>query len=105
VGPIWHANFSPDGRTILFTRIKDAGPNGGPELWSVPVGGGKTSLLLRLPSVHNNAAFGTYSPDGSIAYRRTQYDGLDATQMTDGVCGSPTATGAVAGPCRTGGAG
>ena len=30
-------------------------------------------------------AFGAYSPDGTtIAYRRTSYDGSDATEMTSG---------------------
>ena len=28
---------------------------------------------------HTNAAFGAYSPDGTIAFRQTQYDGVDVT--------------------------
>jgi Tol biopolymer transport system component len=46
--------------------------------------GGDDSLLLRLDMPHSNAAFGAYSPDGTIAFRRTHYDGLDITQMTEG---------------------
>jgi Tol biopolymer transport system component len=59
----WAPTFGPDGRTILFTKWSH-----GLELWSVPSDGGKPSLVLR------NAAFGSYSPDGStIAFHRTRY--------------------------------
>jgi hypothetical protein len=73
--PIYHLNFSGDGRTILFTR-KQAGVL---HLWSVPARGGSVHLVLE------HAAFGSYSPDGTmIAFRRTSYDGRDITEMTEG---------------------
>ncbi len=58
-------SFSPDGRSILFQR-----PLGRPndnnrnwDLWSVPVTGGKPTLVQR------NAAWGGYSPNGKwLAY-------------------------------------
>ena len=39
-------------------------------------------LFLRMSMPHTNAAFGSFGPDGDIAYRRTQYDGVDITHMT-----------------------
>lgn len=78
-GAILHPNFSPDGRTILFTLVA----GGGPELWTAPATGGPSTLLLRLEFKRTYAAFGTYAPDGTIAYRRTNYDGLDVTEMTE----------------------
>jgi Tol biopolymer transport system component len=80
-GWAFHPNFSPDGERILFTWI---GPGTrGFALWTIPVGGG-TPVALPLPHTkHTFPAFGTYSPDGSqIAFRRTQFDGFDFTQMT-----------------------
>jgi Tol biopolymer transport system component len=77
---IWYPNFSPNGRTVLFTKET----TGGPELWTVPTSGGDDSLLLRLTMPHTNAAFGAYSRDGTIAFRQTQYDGVDVTHMTEG---------------------
>jgi Tol biopolymer transport system component len=54
-------SFSPDGRTILFHRVRSKLT--GWDLWSVPATGGRPSLLRR------NAAYGSYSPDGdTIAY-------------------------------------
>ena len=74
----------------------------GPELWTVPATGGPKTLLLRLDAKHNHAAFGTYGPDGTIAYRRTNYDGVDLTQMTDGsCCGSSIAKDATGGRCAS----
>jgi Tol biopolymer transport system component len=55
--------YSPDGQTILFNRV----PNGKDvsDLWSVPVSGGQPTLVRR------DAAFGSFSPDGSrITYVR-----------------------------------
>ena len=84
LGQIWRPNFSPDGRTILFTRAANDALKPGPiDLWTVPATGGDSSLLLRLPGKRQNAAFGTYGPDGTIAYRRTNYDGVDRTEMTE----------------------
>ena len=77
-GHISHANFSPDGRTVLFTMVSP----GGLDLWTVPADGGPLELYLRLRMPHTNAAFGSFGPDGRVAYRRTQYDGVDITQMT-----------------------
>jgi len=56
-------SFAPDGRSILFHL-----PRGNPnkpiwDLWSVPVAGGKQTLVKR------DAGWGGYSPDGkSLAY-------------------------------------
>ena len=66
---VWFPNFSPDGRTVLFTTVGD----GGLELRTVPVAGGRSTFL-------RPGAFGAFSPDGSrIAFRRTSYDGVDPT--------------------------
>jgi Tol biopolymer transport system component len=82
-GAIIHPNFSPDGRTVLFTYMNPPGENGS-RIWTVELEGG-TAGPLSLP--HGRAvfpAFGTYSPDGTtIVYRRTGYSG-DITQMTSG---------------------
>ena len=56
-------SFAPDGRSILFHLPR--GSNAAPiwDLWSVPVAGGKPTLVRR------NAGWGGYSPDGkSLAY-------------------------------------
>ena len=79
-GLMWHPNFSPDGRTILFTRQR----RGALELRTIPTSGGASTTLLRLSSPHTGVAFGTYGPDGTIAYRKTQFDGVDVTEMTGG---------------------
>jgi Tol biopolymer transport system component len=57
-------SFTPDGQAILFQLPKGPGPDPeGWDLWSVPVTGGKATLVLR------DAATGAYSPDGrSLAY-------------------------------------
>jgi Tol biopolymer transport system component len=60
---LWLPSFRPDGRRIMYTRTADHGRR--LELWTVPVSGGGPHRLLR------DAAFGTWSPDGStIAFRR-----------------------------------
>ena len=59
-------SFSPDGKSVLFQLPKGHRPNGDNRiwnLWSVPVNGGKPTL------VQSNAAWGSYSPDGKqLAY-------------------------------------
>ncbi len=73
---IYHPNFSADGRAIVFTRIHRQSMH----LWVVPAAGGRaTPLPIR------RAAFGSYSPTSpTIAYRRTDWDGSDVTEMTEG---------------------
>jgi Tol biopolymer transport system component len=72
---VYHPNFSGDGRRILFTRAR----HGVLDVWSVSAQGGKVRLVLP------DAAFGSYSPDGTmIAFRRTSFDGRVITEMTEG---------------------
>ena len=72
--PVWYPNFSPDGRTILYTTVRHRVLM----LRTVPADGGQRADVIR-------GAFGALSPDGTtIAYRRTSYDGSDATEMTSG---------------------
>jgi Tol biopolymer transport system component len=60
---IWLPEYRPDGRAILFTRVAKHGRR--LELWIAPVRGGQPRRFLR------NAAFGSWSPDGTtVAYRR-----------------------------------
>jgi len=69
---VWAPNFSPDGRTILYTTVRARVLT----LRTIPAIGGRSSFLQR-------GAFGAYAPDGTtIAYRKTSYDGIDATKMT-----------------------
>jgi Tol biopolymer transport system component len=89
LGYVWRPTFGPDGRTILFTRAS-SGPLDGDltrrlDLWTMPASGGRPSLLLRLDNKHDHAAFGAYGPDGTIAFRRTNYDGTTPTAMTTDV--------------------
>ena len=54
---VFAPDFSADGRTILFT---ESSPDGRTlNLWTIPVTGGESELLLR------HAAYGSYSPDGT----------------------------------------
>jgi len=63
-GQIWLPNFSPDGRTILYTKTFSRTPRDRLDLWTVPAAGGFPAPLLE------GAAFGQYSPDGmTIVYR------------------------------------
>jgi hypothetical protein len=73
--PIYHLNFSSDGRTILFTRERHGALN----LYAVPAHGRKKSLVLA------HAASGSYSPiDRAIAFWRTGYHWADVTEITQG---------------------
>lgn len=61
----WAPVFTSDGRSILFTRRSPGPGRDTLDLWTVPMSGGRPSLLI------HRAAFGVYSPDGTtIAYRR-----------------------------------
>ena len=81
---LYHPNFSADGQQILFTafgfgEVKPA------TMWTIPATGGSAHPVPLPLGRHIYPAFGTYSPDGTtIAYRKTMYDGLDFTEMTDG---------------------
>jgi Tol biopolymer transport system component len=58
---VWDATFSADGSSVLFTMAEGEKLS----LWRVSTAGGRPTVLI------SNAAFGTYSPDGStIAFRR-----------------------------------
>ena len=81
--PVYHPNVGPDGERILFTWLKPGTP--GFALWTIPVRRGQPRALPLPHGAHTFPAFGTYSPDGTmIAFRKTQYDGIDTTQMTSG---------------------
>lgn len=54
------SDVSPDGRSVLYHVPRDDPAIW--DLWSVPISGGKTTLVRR------NAGFASYSPDGSIVY-------------------------------------
>jgi Tol biopolymer transport system component len=56
-------SFTPDGRSVLFQLPRGDPNNSRWDLWSVPVAGGKQTLVRR------NAGWGGYSPDGKwLAY-------------------------------------
>jgi Tol biopolymer transport system component len=58
-------SFSPDGETVIFHRPRgpDDNENTRWDLWSVPVTGGQSTVVVR------NASMGVYSPDGrTLAY-------------------------------------
>jgi Tol biopolymer transport system component len=73
------ASFAADGRSILFQIPRGNHNNPGDDLWSVPVTGGKPTLVRR------NAYSGQYSPDGkSLAYLTPVGDQLSITSVHGG---------------------
>ena len=75
------AQFSPDGRTVIFHRPRDGGENPVWDVWSVPVTGGKPTVLLR------DASLPTYLPSGEIAYVHDT-KAPDALMIADPVTGT-----------------
>ena len=55
-GNLQRPHFSPDGESILFTRPSSLDP---PDLWSVPVDGGRAELFLE------ERGYSSFSPDGT----------------------------------------
>jgi dipeptidyl aminopeptidase/acylaminoacyl peptidase len=74
-GEVFYPTFRADGRRILFTRTVD----GKLRHWTVRTSGRGAHVLPI-----TQGGFGAYSPtDPVIAFRRTSYDGIDVTQMTN----------------------
>lgn len=74
-----HPSFAADGRSILFQIPRGNHNNPGDDLWSVPVTGGKPTLVRR------NASSGQYSPDGKwLAYLTPVGDQLSITSVHGG---------------------
>jgi basic membrane lipoprotein Med (substrate-binding protein (PBP1-ABC) superfamily)/DNA-binding SARP family transcriptional activator len=68
------ANFSPDGRIVIFHLPRDSSPATSWDVWTVPATGGEPSLVLR------DAAFPVFFPDGKIAFvseMTSDFTGLD----------------------------
>jgi Tol biopolymer transport system component len=61
-GTIWDAQFTPDGRSILYT----GGPPSAPVLRSVPVAGGRSTVFLAPSEGLSDTGNGSVSPDGSL---------------------------------------
>ena len=79
---VWDSQFAPDGLSLIFTQ----GPNCCPLLWTVPVAGGKQTILVRPEDGLQDSGQGSLSPDGSLV---TFLGG-----------GSPMGAGTHCGPCR-----
>jgi WD40 repeat protein len=58
----WDAQFTTDGAALVFTQ----GPNCCPRLRTVPVTGGKSSILIRPEPGLPDSGNGSLSPDGSL---------------------------------------
>ena len=82
VRDVWDSQFTPDGLSLVFTR----GPDCCPLLRTVPVAGGKGTILIRPEDGLEDSGQGSLSPDGSLV---TFLGG-----------GSPIGTGTHCGPCR-----
>jgi Tol biopolymer transport system component len=78
---LWETQFTPDGSSLLYT----GGSESAPVLRTVPVTGGKSTLLIGASGGLNDAGNGSLSPDGSlITYQAS------GTPPSGGHCG----------PCR-----
>jgi Tol biopolymer transport system component len=66
-GYVFAASFSPDGRWVLYSVARESRPDTWrTDLWRVPAGGGRPTLLI----AHGD--LGAYAPDGAtIAYHRS----------------------------------
>jgi Tol biopolymer transport system component len=71
--------FSPDGKTILFSRSSDNGRNW--SLFSVPAAGGEAKPFASLPVSATRAA---WSPNGEIAFTGSAADHSDAIWLIHG---------------------
>jgi Tol biopolymer transport system component len=61
--PWWtRSDLSPDGRTLLYHLPRHEGERLVWDLWTVPLAGGRATLL------REDAGWGTYAPDGSIVF-------------------------------------
>jgi Tol biopolymer transport system component len=81
--------FTPDGSSILYT----GGTDQVPQLLTVPVAGGKSTLLFPLPAYLEDSGNGSLSPDGSLVTFQGSgwtFDGKTTPPGTVGHCG----------PCR-----
>jgi len=56
------SDLSPDGTRLLYHLPRAQGDGFVHDLWTTPLGGGEATLL------RENAAMGTYAPDGSIVF-------------------------------------
>ncbi len=76
--------FSPDGKTVLFSRSGDNGRNW--SLYSVATAGGEAKIFASLPVSATRAA---WSPSGQIAFTGSASDHSDAVWLIDGDGGNP----------------
>jgi Tol biopolymer transport system component len=59
---VWDSQFMPDGSSLIYT----GGTNEVPLLMTVPVAGGKSTLLIKPEGDHPDSGNGSMSPDGSL---------------------------------------
>jgi Tol biopolymer transport system component len=59
---VWEPQFTPDGSSLIYTGRT----NQGPSLVTVPVAGGKSTLLIRPSEGLTHVGNGSLSPDGSL---------------------------------------
>jgi Tol biopolymer transport system component len=79
---VWEPQFTPDGLSLIYTGRT----NQGPSLVTVPVAGGKSTLLIRPREGLTHVGNGSLSPDGSLV----TFLGGDWPKEGPGHCG----------PCR-----